>query len=63
MMGCSIYQLGALSAESVAERINSSGKILLDVKKSGMKEDKFDKLVTLRTNIHLMKFTREQKCS
>ena len=61
MMGCSIGQLGALPAESFAERINSCGKVLLDDKKTSMKDDKLDKLITLRMNRKFMMFMREQK--
>jgi len=61
MMGCSIGQLGALSAESWAERVNSVGKLVVDVRKTRLQADKIDKLVTLRMNTAFMQFMRLRK--
>jgi len=58
MMGCSIGQLGALPAESWAERVNSVGKLVIDVRKTRLRADMIDKLITLRMNTAFMEFMR-----
>ena len=61
MMSCSSGQLGALNAESFAERINSAAKILVTNRRTRLSDEMIDMLVMLRMNRDFMKWVRENK--
>ena len=61
IMGCSVGQLGALNAESFAERVNSAAKLLIDDKNTSLADPLIDKLVVLRMNKSFMEFMRSNK--
>jgi hypothetical protein len=61
MMGCSVGQLGALNAESFAERVNSAAKLLVDNKNTALADNLIDQLVVLRINRSFMEFMRSHK--
>ena len=61
MMGCSVGQLGALNAESFAERVNSAAKLLIDDKNTALADNLIDQLVVLRMNRSFMEFMRSHK--
>jgi len=58
MAGCSYGQLGALNAESYAERVNSVGKQVLTSGNSLLSSDEVEMLVILRMNEEFMRFMR-----
>ena len=58
MMKCGRGQLGALNAESYAERINSACKVVMDEGNTKLSYDLLDKLVTLRMNRRFMESRR-----
>ena len=47
-----------VGAESWAERVNSVGKLVVDVRKTRLRADMIDKLITLRMNTAFMEFMR-----
>jgi hypothetical protein len=59
MASCSKGQIGALNAESYAERMNSMGKLVLTDGNSLLKDSEIEMLVTLRMNREFMEFMRE----
>ena len=59
MVGCSKCQLGALTAQSFAKRINSSAKEINTKDRLKMDPVLIDKLVTIRMNKKFMEFVRE----
>jgi len=59
MVGCSKCQLGALTAQSFAERINSAAKEINTKDRLKMDPVLIDKLVTIRMNKCFMEFVRE----
>ena len=59
MVGCSKCQLGALTAQSYAERINSAAKEINTKDRLKMDSVLIDKLVTIRINKNFMEFVRE----
>ena len=59
MVGCSKCQLGALTAQSFAERINSAAKEINTKDRLKMDPVLIDKLVTIRMNKSFMEFVRE----
>ena len=61
MMSCSSGQLGALNAESFAERINSAAKILVTNRRTRLSDKMIDMLVMFRMNRDFMKWVRENK--
>ena len=61
MMGCSVGQLGALNAESFAERVNSEAKLLVDDKNTSLADPLINMLVVLRMNRSFMEFMRSNK--
>jgi len=61
MMGCSVGQLGALNAESFAERVNSAAKLLVDDKNTSLADPLINMLVVLRMNRSFMEFMRSNK--
>ena len=62
MVGCSKCQLGALTAQSFAERINSAAKEINTKDRLKMDPVLIDKLVTIRMNKSFMEFVRENAC-
>ena len=61
MMGCSVGQLGALNAESFAERVNSAAKLLIYDKNTSLADPLINVLVVLRMNKSFMEFMRSNK--
>lgn len=59
MASCSYGQLGALNAESYAERVNSIGKLVCAEGNSLLSEEEVTMLVVLRMNRSFMKHMRE----
>ena len=53
-------QLGALNAQSFAERMNSCAKIVVGKKKTRLCHELIDKLVVLQINQNFMDFCWEQ---
>ena len=59
MAGCCDGQIGALNAESFAERVNSAAKLILTNLNANLNDDDLEKLVVLRMNRDFMIFMRE----
>lgn len=61
MSSCSKCQLGALNAQSFAERINSAANLIVTKEKVSLDSSIIDKLVTLRMNRSFMAFVQSNK--
>ena len=59
MASCCKGQIGALNAESYAERVNSVGKLIMTNDSTLLGDELLNKLVTLRMNRTFMEFMRE----
>jgi hypothetical protein len=59
MASCSIAQLGALNAESYAERVNSAAKLIMTDANTLLDDEEVGMLVLLRMNESFMRFMRE----
>ena len=59
MASCCKGQIGALNAESYAERVNSVGKLIMTNDSTLLGDELLNKLATLRMNRTFMEFMRE----
>ena len=63
MASCCKGQIGALNAESFAERVNSIAKLIMTDDSTLLTDDILNKLVTLRMNAGFMEHMREHYAS
>ena len=59
MAGCCDGQIGALNAESFAERVNSGAKLILTTLNANLSDEDIEKLVVLLMNRNLMSYMRK----
>jgi hypothetical protein len=59
MASCCDGQIGALNAESFAERVNSVAKLILTTLNANLSDEDLEKLVVLRMNRNVMSYMRK----